>query len=99
MILLSREAVERSIQLAREKRNWPDERPAVRLMFTALAYHDAAARIEALERALRGVKDAWESLPEGNYRPWQVEEWLVKKMKPAIDTVRAALAQTGEPTG
>jgi hypothetical protein len=96
MIPLSREAVERSIQLAREKRNWPDERPAVRLMFTALAYHDAAARIEALEQALR---DALPILEESYrwHRDAQSHAAIIMRACRAVETARAALAQTGEP--
>jgi len=47
-----------------------------------------------LVAALKGIKDAWESLPGGtNYSPRVVEKWLINDMKPAIDAVRATIAK------
>ena len=31
---------------------------------------------------------AWEALPEGNYTPAQIENWLVNEMAPAINHLR-----------
>jgi hypothetical protein len=38
-----------------------------------------------------GIK-AWETLPEGDYSPTIIDLWLTRDMKPAIDKLRAALA-------
>jgi len=44
--------------------------------------------------ALRKVVEAWEALPEGHYSPREVERWMHRHMKPAIDAARAALSTT-----
>lgn len=44
--------------------------------------------------AAKGIVTAWEALPGGrSYGPRVVEEWLVDRMKPAIDALRARLAE------
>jgi hypothetical protein len=43
--------------------------------------------------ALRKVVKAWEALPEGRYSPREVERWLCREMKPAIDAARAELSK------
>lgn len=45
-----------------------------------------------IEKALRKVIMAWEELP-GNqqYSPREIERWLSKSMKPALDQARKTL--------
>jgi len=44
-----------------------------------------------LKTAAKKVRKAWESLGEGHYPPKVIEEWLVKKMLPAMRALRKAL--------
>lgn len=41
----------------------------------------------------RQIIQAWERLPQGNYNPRIIEFWLSNDMKPAIDAIRAELAE------
>jgi len=45
---------------------------------------------EKLLKVLTTIVKAWESLPEGFHTSEQVEAWLAKRMKPAIDLARDA---------
>lgn len=46
--------------------------------------------------ALQNLVAAWEVLPNGNYSPRCIEDWLARDMKPAVDAARAALASARE---
>ncbi len=50
---------------------------------------EADAQIAQLRQALGHVVRAWDRLPEGVYTPGELERWLVRHMKPAIDAARA----------
>jgi len=47
---------------------------------------------ERLNKTVRKLIRAWESLPEGTYSPRQIQDWLVRKMKPAIDAARKGVS-------
>lgn len=49
------------------------------------------SRNDVLEEAAMGIKDAWESLPEGYHSKDDVQRWLVNDMSPAINILRRAL--------
>ena len=50
------------------------------------------AEREASKEMLKKCQDiiisAWVALPEGNYTPAQIENWLVNEMAPAINYLR-----------
>jgi macrodomain Ter protein organizer (MatP/YcbG family) len=48
------------------------------------------------EEALRNVVRAWEALPRGNHTPAEVEGWMHRHMKPAIDRARRLLGMPTE---
>ena len=43
---------------------------------------------EMLKKCQDVIIPAWENLPEGNYTPAQIENWLVNEMAPAINHLR-----------
>lgn len=52
-----------------------------------------------VKMALVNVVNAWEALPGGRrYTPWEIEQWMSEKMKPAMDRARMALGRP-IPTG
>lgn len=62
------------------------------------ALHKALrAREVELVGALDGIILAWEELPgPSHYSPGEVQQWLSRYMKPAIDVIRTVLAATPE---
>jgi len=51
----------------------------------------------ALREAAKGIKAAWEGLPEGIHTSQTIQVWLVQEMKPAMDSLRAALSTRPTP--
>lgn len=44
--------------------------------------------------ALENLINAWESLPGGKYySPADIQTWIVKQIKPNIDTIRTMLSR------
>jgi hypothetical protein len=59
----------------------------------AIAAYNVAPRPDgAVDRALRSILHAWDSLPEGNYSGKAIDRWLNGPMKQAIAEGREALA-------
>ncbi len=46
------------------------------------------ATFAAIKKCQEIIIPAWVALPEGNYTPAQIENWLVNEMAPAINHLR-----------
>lgn len=55
-----------------------------------------STELENARKVIKETKDAWELLPEGNYRPSVAERWLVENMAPAIQAHRDFLISVPE---
>ena len=48
-------------------------------------------KLAEYKKAIKAVIEGWDSLPEGNHSPSEVQKWLVEKMQPAIFNLRTLL--------
>lgn len=80
---------------ASAERSWRGSRPVddhdvieIRFEEAGRRFNELMTRVDELEAAADAMIKAWEQLPTGYHSPSIVQEWLVDKMKPAIDELR-----------